>query len=538
MLFRLNEWREFEVYHQCKADDRMMSTWRLRQALARLFEEEATSDREDTTSERAAVGKEIRANIESRLDVLFSRQLDFEASLKQLACIELQGLEMLSEASASLEGSPLLCQQFEKKMEDQTNGVYRKLGLLKARPSRSPQAPSTTAPFTQRILHWKSETSRLYGELREWKIFLKWRRNQANPSTSTSTKEQESNGRDVDLALWIDFVAYQQSEVDKARSWVGCWQRLQKSAAEEIQDLTRAGLPTLGGTSESIRKYIERFQQDVRTAEARLRSAQQQLADLSLQQSPSAALDFTPESSRRQQSPPGSPDLKASGSRFNDPEHLHLEISSAKAHRRPPTTHGSSGSVHASKVSSPVGETRAEEPCTDKGPLIAISDAVVPDQVRNDDDTQMRDAADRSCPHEVIGVGEGTEPIETDTGDVEDPVNKSSCPAPKIVSQNTDSVDETPLPIHQVQTSRKTRSAADLDCNRVLKKKGKKQAKTVKTFTEEQRLALLNAASTSDPPTDPIPLRRSERLTRKAEVRNASHHRNSNLLKNRGRRSL
>lgn len=541
ILLRLNAWREFEVYHQCKVDDRMMLTWRNRQTLARLFEKETTSeflseqalDRhldEEATSELAASKQEIQSNIGRWLEELYPRQRNYEASQKQLTCIEDQAFEMLSEASASLEGAPLLCQQLENKMEQQTNGVYQELLLLEARPSHAPQPPSSTALFVQRILQWESETRRLLKEHREWRIFLRWRRSPANANTSVNTEEQQSNKRHGDLALWFDYVTYQESEVNKARSWVSCWQRLQRWVVKEIEDLTKAGEPTPGGTIESTRTYVERFQQDVRSAEARLRSAQQQLADLSLQHAPSAAQEDTRRGNKCQQSLLSALNPDAFGSRFTDQENLDSRTSPKKAHR-PSPTHETSGSVHPSIIPSQVGGKRAKKGNTDEGQLVSVPDTVIPDRGLLNDDIPMTDAPDRSHPHKTIGKGEGVEPIDTFLGgvkdppmiDAADPVNTNSHSASEVDSKGrgTSAIRTLALPVQQIPTSRKTRAATKLDqaiSSRVSKITGKKSIKKAKAFTERQTMTLLNAGSINNFSKDPPSFRRSERLKEKSEA--------------------
>ena len=329
ILVRLNEWREFEVYHQCKVNDTLMATWRIRSALQRLFLEEEALD-------PAASTLEIQQQIGRWLDQLFWKQTCLDAAQKQLTCIENQNFEMLSEASASLENSTLfLCQQLERKMEEQTTGVWQELELLGARPSRPAQAAST-APCVQRILHWKLETSRLLKDHREWKIFLKWRRHVANSSTSVNMDEQPSDEPHLDPALWFDNVRYRQNELVKAKSWVVCWRRLQRSIMKKEQKRIQAGEPIVGGSNETAQEYVERFEEDVCTAKARLRLAQQQLAELTLQQDPSAPPDLTQQSLKREPSSRSPPDEDASASRPDDGKPLDFKTPPIKTHRPTP----------------------------------------------------------------------------------------------------------------------------------------------------------------------------------------------------------
>lgn len=514
ILLRLNEWREFEVYHQCKVNDAMMLTWRTRRVLDQLIQEEAASDPAESSPK-------IQRKLREWLDQLFPKQMDLEAKQKQLACIETQAFEILSEAIASLNGAPLLCQQLEKEMEKQTNVVYRELELLGARPSRTAQASSPTAPYSQRILHWKSETSRLLKERGEWKMFRKWRKNQANASTSVIADGHRSRGHRMDPALWLDYVTYLQSQLDKARGWVSCWRRLQRSTEKREQGLIEAGEPILGGSIESIQLYVDHFQQDVRTAEARLRSAQQQLAELSPQQAPAAAHENAQRSTKHQELPPSLPDSGAPGVRSHNEENPRSRFSPTKADRSPPA-HEFSGSVHPSSIPSQVGDKRAKKDNTDNGQLFAVSDDLIPDPAKVDDDTQMTDARDHSYSYELIGDGNGANPIDTPMSDIEDPVTNSPPPVSKmsIKGRGSRAKRKSRLPVDQVPTSRKTRSATKLDqdtSDRVLKNTDKKSVRKKKGFSERQTMALLNTASTNGSSTRSSPsLRRSQRLKEKA----------------------
>ncbi len=520
ILRRLNEWQEFEAYHQGKVKNALTSTWRTRKNLVKLFRKEAASD-------RAASNSKIKSKIRYLLDWLCPRQVKLENSQRQLAIIENQAFEMLSEACVALEGAHLLCQQLEKKIEEQTNAVYQELLFLEARPSRTPQAPCPTAPFVQRILHWKSETSRFLKERREWKMFLKWRGKPTNASNLESPEQLQSNGRGVDLALWFDHVRYRKVQLKGAKKTVVCWRRLQSSTEKGIERARNEGLPTWEGPIAS-EKYVESSQQDVGTAEARLQSAQQKLAELSSQQATSAAREASQNSPQCQQLPPSPPDSDACRSRSSDREILDLGISPTEAHQ-PSPTQKRSGSVHASSVPCQVGDKQAGNENTEEAQLSAKSDADVPGQRIFDDDIQMTDAPHDTNPHETIGKVEEAEPIDTIMSDiedilmidVEDPVNPSSTPALEVdpKSRGTRATRKPSLPIHQVPTSRKTRSATKNDqaiSSGVLKKNGKKPANKAKAFTEQQTQALLDAASTICPSTGPAPLRRSERLKEKA----------------------
>ena len=516
ILIRLNEWREFETYHQCKVNTALMSTWRNRQALGKLF------CKEGGMSEQAASDPETQSSIQYWLEQLFPKQIGLEACQKQLKCIENQGFEILSEAGAAIKSEPVLCQQLEKKMAKQANGVYQELKRLEARPILPVQSPSITVPYVQRLLHWNSETSRLLNERRQWKIFLRWRKTRVNASPPISTIEKQPNQRTVDSVLWFDYVAYQQSELDNARTLIDCWQRLQMSQEEEIEALQEAGQPIVGGSLQAIHKYLELFQQDARTAEVQVQSAQQQSVRLCLPQSLSDAHDLPQQTTDCQNLPPTPRNSDACGSRSADRDYLKSSTSPSRF-CLPQHTHGASGPVYPPGEASEIGEKPAEKGKIDKGKLTIVSDIDVLDQVKVDDDIQMTDAPDISYQHDLIGASETTEPLDTVIFSVEDNLMtdtddygyNTSPFASRPDSKGRDSRNKKnpPFTVHQTRRSSKARSATKIDqtvSSRVIKTPNKntntKVAKKAKTFTEKQTMVLLNATSIGDSPPEELPM--------------------------------
>ncbi|KAF6241782.1 hypothetical protein HO173_000494 [Letharia columbiana] len=106
--------------------------------------------------------------------------------------------------------------------------------------------------------------------------------------------------------------------------------------------------------------------------------------------------------------------------------------------------------------------------------------------------------------------------------DIEDPVTTSPPPAynMSIKGHGSRAKRKSRLPVDQVPTSRKTRSATKLDqdtSDRVLKDTDKKSVRKEKGFSERQTMALLNTASTNGSSTGSSPSpRRSQRLKEKA----------------------
>ena len=521
ILIRLNEWREFEVFHQNKVNNALMLRWRNQRALEKLFQEESTSG-------PAASNPDTQSRIRTWLEPLFRKQTALDDCQEQLTCIENQAFEMLSNVSASLEGVPLLLQQLERKMEEQTNAVSEELKILKARPSHPARPPSPSSPSVQRILHWKSETTRLLKEHREWKIFLRWRKDQPNADTPMSAEEPQSHGHNADLTLWFDYVTYQQVQLDKARIWVDCWRRKQRLTEQRVERMTRENVPMLGGSVETVEKEVERFQQEIPTAEARLRSAKQQFAELLSEQAHLASPEATQQWPNCQELPSSAPSSGGSGDRFRDQEQPNSGVSLTKAHR-PLPTQDILGSVRPSSMSTQVGKKRAKMGNIEKEQLTAGSDAIISDPILLGDDIQMTNASKSSCPHESIEEGGRVETMDSPMGgdkdtlitDAGDSVTTSSPPGSEVDSRCRGNRTTRKLApsLHQVPTSRKTRSAVKL--NEAISRgvvKRKKPSKKAKTFTEQQNMTLLHAGSIDKTPRNsPAPqLRRSQRLHEKA----------------------
>lgn len=520
ILIRLNDWREFQHYQQVKVGRTAMKTWSINQVVRNNMRKEATLDKIDYP-------ESLRYQLSTCLHELYGRQQDLEDSETQLTWIESQILEILSEACGSLDDTIPLQRELELKLEQQANAFYQDMKILEARPDHSVQHPYQSSGLAERIRHWGSETTRLMQERWEWKIFLKWRRLQ--PSKAANLEEQEPSGRSSDLQIWVDHIAYRRFQLERARDWVAAWQRLLTDDEDDMK--TPPEGPELFILQDSIKMvgaYVERFRKDAHTVESQLRLAEQQLAELSSQQSSSAAFQITQQSTRRIQMPLSNPKPESTESMPGDCRLPNSSSVSTEAHRtREPSSspmRGVQESIQQSNVSNTGMARRAKTSNIDKKMSVTIAKDILPDQVIVDDDIQMTDAPSDSYPHETINEARGsglkdTIPVgveDTSMTDVKNPVHNNSAPASEVdlKIRNTGSPRKWPSPIDQVPNSRKIRSMTKLKSNKILKNKGKKQAKKIKTFSKTQNTALLKSASTSYP-TKPITLRRSARLQKR-----------------------
>ena len=384
VLVKLNDWREFQHYQQVKVGRAAMKTWSINQVVRNNMRKEATSEKVDCPDL-------LRYQLSTCLHELYGRQRDLEDSETQLTWIDSQTPEILSEACASLDDNFPLQRELESKLEQQANAFYQDMKILEARPEQSVHPPHQSAGFAEKICHWGSEITRLMQERWEWKIFLKWRRNQPSTSKAANIEEQESRERSSYLRIWVDHIAYRQFQLERSRDWVAGWQRLLKADEDRMKTpLEGAGLYILQDTIKMVRLYVEKFQKDVHTAEFQLRLAEQHLAELSSQQSSSAAVQITQQSTKRPQIPLSPPNSDSAESMPGDCQLPNSSSVPTKAYRTRRSSESPmiriQGSVEHSKVSNTDSETQAKNIEVSKAQPLAVVTEVVPDQVILDED--------------------------------------------------------------------------------------------------------------------------------------------------------
>ena len=525
ILVGLNDWREFQYYQQAEIGRATVLTWKTTRHMESIMREEATSD-EPTAS------PEVQNGLEICFRQAFPQQQTLETSQIQLAWAESQIPEILAEACSLLEAACPLQRQLEMRLEKQVNALNQELKSLEAKPDCLMHAPHQSAGLAQRIAHWGSEMTRLMAEHWEWKMFLAWRETKPYTEKSTKNGEQETNGRLSDLQIWVDHVAYRKYQLDRTRSWVAGWVRLQRLRENDINTTPRdQGLFILENTISQIQAYVKKFQQDIHTAELQVRSAEQHLAELSSQRFSPATVRITQQSDKHPQLPLSPPGSELTDSISEDPKIVSLSSSPTQVHRLRGAanshTNGIPDSVKSSNIPKKGRRTRAFGKNINKKQRATVTDVVAPDQVVVDNGNRMRDAPDSPYPGEAVGEREGAESTDHPTSDVQDtlmtdiqdPVNDRLPLVSKVNSKGrgTRIFRRLPSPTEQAPTSRKTRPAKKLETSsKVLKNTGKKLARKTKAFTEQQTMALLSAASIKDSPKDSLPLRRSQRLKEKA----------------------
>ena len=510
ILVSLNDWREFQHYQQVKVGRAAMRTWSINQKIRNNLRIEATSEKADLPK--------VQRHISACIHELYSRQQDLEDSEKQLTWIELQVPDILSEACASLDDASPLQRELEMLLKQQANAFYQDMKGLEARPHHSMQTPHQSAGFAEIVCHWGSEISRLMQERWEWKIFLKWRRNQPSTSKVANSGQQEPSGRSFDLQLWVDHVAYRKFQLERTQDWVVGWQRLLKEDEDRMKTpLQGAALSILQDTIEMVRAYVERFKEDVHTAESQLGLAEQQLAELSSQQPSSAAVQITQQSTGHPQLPPSpaksdSTESIPGNSQLPNSSSFPTKVNRPRGSSESPLS-DTLESFQQSNAPDQNRGTQAKNSIVGKKQSSTVADDFVSDQVIVDEDIQMTDAPGDLYPHETVKDDKVLEFKDTLLTAVKD-FSSPPAPAVNLKVRSTEATRKWPLPIDQVPTSRKTRSVTKPNSHKILKNKGKKHAKKLVPFTKHQSTALLGSTSTNYP-TRPITLRRSERLKKR-----------------------
>lgn len=495
ILVKLNDWREFQHYQQMKVRSDTLSIWRITRALENVVHKEAGSA-------ESASCPNLQYQTDTRLGPFFIRQMALETSQSLLTWVDGQVLDTLAETSATLEANSFLQQQLETRLEQQAHALYQELQSLEARPDRSVQTPSRSLGFIRRVYHWASETTRLMKDLWEWRVFLKWRRKNLNKSSTSKLEGQASDRLSSHVQVWVDFVAFRQYELDRTRSWVRAWQRM----LPEMEDTPMTteeeelGLDIVQSPPTNVRSYMKAFQQDIHTAETRLRSAEQQLAQLSSQQSSSASVQVMQNSTKPSHLPPYTPEPESSavylfkGLTLDSPwilPEVHRTVQSTKQ-----PICGAPYSVQSSIVPDLKGGRRIQKSDITKKQAAVMSDCKDPIRVSVDDDICMSDTCEAIYPHETVEEGADAAPVNAVMSGVEDILTNAGAdhamvdliPVAEVKNCGTRGGTKSPSSISQLPSSRQTQSATkdnDILSSRTPMKicKSSKKVKPMKALT-------------------------------------------------------
>ena len=452
ILIKMNDWREFQNYQQEKVGRAASQTRRYARHLERMVSEEIVSD--------AVISKfEPHEEWHSCLEYFYHRHRNFEESKKQLTWIESQVPEILAEACDSLKYHDSLQQQLELRLKQQVNALHQVLPHISPEPYHTVILPPDRASFTQKILHWGSEITRLMEEHWEWKHFLKWQGNQQCTEESAINEDQESSRRSTDFQVRADLVCYRKYQFKKAREFVVGWHWVQKDWEKKRAFSQSDRLPMLKTTDPESEGYMKKLQRDLRIAEIRVQSAEQTLAE-----------------------------------QYSDPDTVHVSTRHPKSPGSPLRTQspGIGPEKCAIKPSVELFEISTK----------AITDAEMADEATAAHDTRATNVLDSLRLHEVNGEDKGGDPRGNFSGSVEDTMMGD-------VELHVDSIPHS-VPRNGCNgdaraRKKKTRTTTKLDrtiSGTIPKNIGKKPIKSTRPFTEKQNTALLNAASVNCAPAD------------------------------------
>ena len=419
ILVKLNDWREFQNYQRMKIDHYALSIRRITQNPEDIV-------RDESASREAASHPNLQYLTNRGLDRLFELQMGLESSETLLTWIEGQITEILAETSATLEADTSLQRRFETELEQQAYCFHQELLSLEARPDHSVQTPSHSLGFTQRICHWGLETTRLMKDLWEWRVFLKWQRTNLNKSSTSTLEGQASNRPSSHIRVWVEYVAFRQYELDRTRTWVKVWQRMLPEKKKTLMTTEEEDLGQDRSQSQptSVLSYVKAIEQDVHTAETRLRSAEQQLAQLSSQLSSQALVQGIQNSTKPSHSSPYIPDSESSTvdlfkgltldsrSIFSE---VHQTVKSIKA-----PACGAPDSAQSSCVPEVEGERRILQSNITKRQAAIVSEDTDPIRFPVDDDICMTDTCEAIHSPETVEEGADTASSDDDMGDDED----------------------------------------------------------------------------------------------------------------------
>lgn len=527
-LTTLSDWKAFEAFQGHILWDATYWEERCRLRLSEVMEWEILPGHEQFNEEKRYSAHQAIYNLRRQI---YHIQNDLEAATTQMNWIKGQWPEVVTQIVDSVSKTPELLPLLEAKFRQQTCAAFNAILRLGGRPSHNVTPPDQHLDDVHRLIHWSSETSMYMSELSDWKEFLKWRRwDQGEKSPMDSAMQQRQchypNFHSA-LDFHADFEKFRQYEFDVALSWVKCWQRVVRWYEEEKEtfELKPEWMDKLAKRAHSrlidckqkvadVTTRLEKAVQEHTHALAQHRQHSGCNTKTTISQDHQLPLSSSSSSESSQSSLSSSSSSSSPLPSKQCPETSQHSISSQSPERlahdqKSINRNGCGANGHRRMKKENARKTRGnmENINTNQRPLPSFP--VHPPQAEIDEDVEMTDAQEGQSP--VEGAEAYTTPGSEDIVMVEIEDSDSH-----TLSRSSRSHSE---PISGDETSRKVRSLKGIDQKvpgKVLKNTGKEPAKKMKKFSEQQMMALLNAASSGDSPTESPELRRSERLREKA----------------------
>lgn len=525
-LIRLIDWQEFEMYQGLVYADALSLEDRCRQNFLWNTDDEVPGE----------VNSEVHGAIRRWLSRMMDCQRDLEAAAEDLAWIKDEWPKVIADVVSSVSESPKLQSSLEAKFRKQTYAAFNAIQKLGGQPSHDVSPPTQDLDDLQRVLYWSSETAEFMKELSDWTAFLEWRRQKSGDTPTMQGQDYQRPTFESSLDFLAELEDFRRFKYDIALTWLKCWQRVVRWHEEEEKSPDPA--PWVYDYVEVARSHLISSEQKVNDAAMQLEKSKQERARALSQHGEPTYGETKKESLQTPTLPtPPQSDSGSSGSSCSSPSSSHLSPTftqllehsqPAQSPERPFQDRLSPKKSHDARK----GDRRSKKEVArnHKGKMENMntyqqalpSFSMPPPQVETDGDVEIIDAQESQSTVETMEEVQGPNFEDIMMTDAEDPLpNTASASKPHAMPINKKKSEKSPPSGNPHVTPRKTRSATKLDeilSGKVPKKLGKKPAKKTLEFREDQKLALLNAASTStvEPPTECPQLRRSERLKEKA----------------------
>ena len=467
-------------------------------------------------------GEEAQEQLEASawMSYVEDAQKQLETPTNVLSWVKSQWPDVIAEACSLVAGVPKnFEQQLEANFERQTKAIYRTLQEKGARPNHAVEAPDRNASLPRRIQHWIFQSSALYQELREWRTFMAWRQHIRNSGNMDQQRRRVLSEGDSRSEIFEDFVKYHQYGFDKGMSWLNSWRRQAREHREAGGSRLRC--QRSGPLSKKLwcyhcamdhdgykdnevpeaeraEKFAVQAEGYVSVAAGRLEESKQKLQDVLAESGPPSK-SVTPPAYTRIQTPPTPPKSPSQEGLRKSRRSLEQQGSGANEYRQ-------SKKERARKREANMANANREQYALPEG----SSSSNKPDE--DDEDTQMSNDAEDPSSIEIKANPKQIDSEDAVMSDAEDCADLHPSSPPGSYSWSIPQINHTTLPPPSPPSpmSRRTRSATKPDqvlFSKVLKKPTKnKPSKKAKVFTEQQQMALLNAAATEHPTAAPTPV--------------------------------
>ena len=553
VLNRLSEWEEFEMFWRCKNVDAL----KYEECFRSYFSEVMNSE---TLGEESSPSSEVHENIRIAVFESSIKQKEIGVIKGEMDWIKSEWPKLVAESIDTI--SPDLMPVLEARFKKQTYATFNAIRNLAGQPGHAIRPPDESMDYYHRILHWSAETAIYKKDFVEWEAFLEWREQKVADESTVERQQDRCAPFRSALEVSREFEDFRRHQYDLVLSWVKCSQRIVRWYEEETEmpkQYDRYSSPQESeGVVEKARSWLTRSEEKLADAARQLdKSAQDHASAISehvsfshgntwmegqrgeflptpppsisegshtSRSSASSCSDYSrssrsPRSSRSSLSSKYSQSSQSSQS--SEPpskdRNLRMQISSShKAERRSKKIKTRRLRANNAKVDANAEQQAAPEICP--GPQQVIIDDDIKMTGASEDPGAVEGAGNRDTDMTDQGAVGGTDFKDTDTTDPNDALGNDTLFSSESLSRPSRKIESKKSPTSSGNgvASRKTKSISKPDhtfSGRTPKNVSKKPTKKAKTFTEQQAIILLDAASGKSFAVESSPpLRRSDRL--------------------------